>query len=39
MLLLVAIAPAPTPAQAPITLLLTGVALLSLSQLGDRRSS
>jgi len=55
MLLLVAVALAPTPAQAlvfsvfqdflpfgvtsePISLLLPGVALLSLSQLGHRRS-
>ena len=55
MLLLVAIAHAPTPAQAivfsvlqslpfgitsePISLFLTGLALLSLAQLGHRRAS
>jgi hypothetical protein len=56
MLLLVAIAHAPTPAQAlvfsvfqdilpfgitsePVSLFLTGLALLSLAQLGNRRTS
>ena len=40
MLLLVAVAHAPTPAQTsePISLVLTGLALLSLAQLGHRRT-